>query len=322
VIEVSVVTGFLGSGKTTLIARLLRDPAAAGTLVIVNEFGEVSLDHDLLAASTDATLLALPSGCLCCTVRGDLVRTLLDLAAQRAAGAVAYGRVLIETSGLADPAPILHALMTDPAVVDSHRLAGLTTLVDAGLGAATLAQHREARRQVGFADRIVLSKTDLAAPTPALRDAIAALNPGAPVVGTPPSPADIFAVASHATAPDAFAFAFAFHGRGASLVVHRRAPVPALALTLWLQALAEHCGARLWRLKGLVDVAEMPGQPAAIHVVQHVVAAPDFLARWPRTDRSTRIVLIGDGIPRHFPARLLEAVIDDVEDEARRLAAG
>src|SRR6478609_1426080 len=124
-IPVAIVTGFLGSGKTTLISRILRDPAFARTAVIVNEFGEIGLDHELIAAGSDETLLALTTGCLCCAVRSDLVATLIDLQGRRDAGAITYDRVLIETSGLADPAPILHALMTDRDIVQHHAIDGI-----------------------------------------------------------------------------------------------------------------------------------------------------------------------------------------------------
>ncbi|MFO1027834.1 MAG: GTP-binding protein [Acetobacteraceae bacterium] len=142
-IPVSIVTGFLGSGKTTLISRLLRDPALAGTAVIVNEFGEIGLDHDLIASS-DESLLELTTGCLCCAVQTDLARTLLDLHARRTAGTARYDRVLIETSGLAEPAPILHALMTDTALAETHALSTVVTVVDTVHGEATLAEHAAA----------------------------------------------------------------------------------------------------------------------------------------------------------------------------------
>src|ERR1700742_5245740 len=151
-IPVAIVTGFLGSGKTTLIGRVLRDPAFARTAVIVNEFGEIGLDHELIASS-DETLMALTTGCLCCAVRSDLVATLLDLQRRREAGEIAYERVLIETSGLADPAPILQALMTDRDLARQHTLDGIVSLVDALHGVETLERHPEARRQVALADR-------------------------------------------------------------------------------------------------------------------------------------------------------------------------
>jgi Ni2+-binding GTPase involved in maturation of urease and hydrogenase len=165
-IPVLVVTGFLGSGKTTLVARMLRDPAFARTAVIVNEWGAVGIDHDLLAAGSDAPL-RLATGCLCCAVRGDLATTLLDLDRRRRSGEAPFDRVVIETSGLADPAPILHELMTDAAVASHFRPDGVVTLVDTVHGEATLVAHVEARQQVSLADRVLLTKTDLAGPSAA-----------------------------------------------------------------------------------------------------------------------------------------------------------
>ena len=321
-IPVAIVTGFLGSGKTTLISRILRDPGFARTAVIVNEFGEIGLDHELIASS-DETLLALTTGCLCCAVRSDLVATLLDLLRRREAGAIGYDRVLIETSGLADPAPILHALMTDRDIAQHHAIDGVVTVVDTLHGAAALDRHPEARRQVALADTLLLSKTDLAAPTDALRARLATLNAAAAPHDTHDvAPATLFtgtAVAARVIAPaDPPArnpFDRARHTDGIETFVLRRdRPVPALALTLLLQALAEHCGARLLRLKGLVNIEEMPGQPAVIHGVQHVVSPPEFLDRWPSADRTTRIVFIAQGVPRHFPSRLLEVIEQEVRD--------
>ena len=314
-IPVAIVTGFLGSGKTTLISRILRDPAFARTAIIVNEFGEIGLDHELIASS-DETLLALTTGCLCCAVRSDLVATLLDLQWRREAGDVGYDRVLIETSGLADPAPILHALMTDRELGQRHALAGVTTIVDTVHGEGTLGRHPEARRQVALADHLLLSKTDLAGPSEALRAQLGALNPEATRGSTADvSPETLFA----GTTPGREVAADARHSEGiASFVLQRDRPVPALALTLLLEALAEHCGARLLRMKGLVDIDEMPGQPAVIHGVQHVFAAPEFLDRWPSSDTTTRIVFITQGVPRYFPARLLDAIEAEVREELER----
>jgi G3E family GTPase len=331
VLPVSIVTGFLGSGKTTLIARLLRNPAFARTAVIVNEFGEIGLDHELIAAS-DEQLLTLSTGCLCCAVRADLLATLLDLWRRRAAGEIGYDRVLIETSGLADPAPILQALMSDRDVAQGHAIDTMVTLVDAQHGEVTLERHPEARRQVALADRMLLSKTDLVGETDVLRGRLAGLNPGAALlcsVAGEVAPEVMFSgcdvaarVARVAALGDGSArlpFLAATHSDGVetfSLV--REAPVPALALTLWLEALVEHCGERLLRVKGLVDVAEMPGRPALIHGVRHVFSAPEWLEGWPSADRRTRVVFIGEGVPRHFPARLLDAIEGEVVDETRR----
>jgi G3E family GTPase len=308
-VPVAIVTGFLGSGKTTLIGRLLRDPAYAGTAVIVNEFGEIALDHELMAVG-DETLLALSTGCLCCAVRTDLVATLLDLDRRRAAGEIAFGRVLIETSGLADPAPILHALMLDAALAGRFALGGVLTLVDSLLGAATLAAHPEARRQVAFADHVLLTKTDLAAPDATLLDALGRLGRAAASTTMPPAAA-LFAPPAILPDPPALPA----HTQGiAACVIRRAVPVPALALTLLMQALAEQCGVKLLRLKGIAALAEAPDRPAVLHAVQHVVAPVDFLPAWPAGPRATRIVAIGSGIPPHFPARLLDAIISEMED--------
>jgi len=321
-IPVAIVTGFLGSGKTTLIRRILRDPAFARTAVIVNEFGEIGIDHELIASSEE-TLLALTTGCLCCAVRSDLVATLLDLQHRREAGEIAYERVLIETSGLADPAPILHALMTDRDILRLHAIDGVVTVVDALHGEATFERHPEAQRQVALADTLLLSKCDLAAPEDALLRRLAALNhEAAPRSTHDVVPALLFAGTSvperFAALPDAAAgnpLAQARHSDGiATFTLQRDRPVPALALALLLEALAEHCGARLLRLKGLVDIAEMPGQPAVIHGVQHVVAPPEFLDRWPSADHTTRVVFVTRGVPRHFPARLLEVIEQEVRE--------
>ncbi len=326
VVPVSIVTGFLGSGKTTLIGRILRTPGYARTAVIVNEFGEVGLDHDLIAKS-DETLLSLTTGCLCCAVRGDLVETLLDLYCRRDAGEIEFDRVLIETSGLADPAPILHALMTDPGVTQSYQIDSVIAVADAVHGEGTLDRHTEARRQAALADRLILSKTDVAGDAPGLRARLSAMNPGAPVIPsadvTPDTlftPSDPAARALRLTQlpdqPAASPFGQARHTDGIeTFVLQRDTPMPALALTLLLQAMTEHCGARLLRVKGLVDIAEMLGRPAVIHGVQHVFSPPEFLDRWPSEDRTTRIVFIARDIPRHFPARLLAAIEAEVRDE-------
>jgi G3E family GTPase len=324
-IPVAIVTGFLGSGKTTLISRILRDPAFARTAVIVNEFGEIGLDHELITSS-DETLLALTTGCLCCAVRSDLVATLLELQRRRDAGEIGYDRVLIETSGLADPAPILHALMTDVDIAQRHAIDGIVTVVDALHGAATLDRHPEARRQVALADTMLLSKTDIVGSAMALHKRLTALNPGAALhLAGAIAPGMLFTGSIATTRlmalpalPARNPFERAQHTDGIeTFTLWRERAVPALALTLLLEALAEHCGARLLRVKGLVDIEEMPGRPAVIHGVQHVFAPPEFLDRWPSAKHMTRMVFITQDVPHHFPARLLDAIEQEVREEMR-----
>jgi G3E family GTPase len=182
-IPVTVLTGFLGSGKTTLLNKLLRRPELADTAVIINEFGEIGLDHLLVEKSDDEGMVTLNSGCLCCTVRGDLVRTMSELFLKRARGEVtSFKRMVVETTGLADPAPILHTLMTDPLLASRYRLDGVVTTVDGVNGGSTLDNHEEAIKQAAVADRLLLTKADIA-DAPKLEDLKARLhqlNPGAP----------------------------------------------------------------------------------------------------------------------------------------------
>jgi G3E family GTPase len=181
-VPVTVLTGFLGAGKTSLVNRLLSRPGMDGTAVIVNEFGEVSIDHLLVEQASDG-VIQLADGCLCCTVRGDLVDTLADLLDRAQTGRIAaLERILIETSGLADPVPVLQALMGHPVLAQALRLDGVVTMVDALNGLVTLEEHVESVRQVAVADRLIFTKTDLARPEGRLRDALRRLNPSAPMV--------------------------------------------------------------------------------------------------------------------------------------------
>jgi G3E family GTPase len=333
-IPVSVITGFLGSGKTTLLARLLRDPAMARTAVIINEFGAIGLDHDLIETS-DESFVQLSNGCLCCNVRSDLVLTLGDLAARRAAGTVPqFERVVIETTGLADPAPILHALMTDRALCEVYALDGVITTVDAVTGLATLAGHAESLRQAAVADRLILTKTDVPeAQAVALRTRLENLNPGAEVlevVGGAIAPSALFDCGFYDAGrrhPDVQSWlAHEAHGHSphhhndsiTSFCIVREAPLHAVTLPLLLSALAENCGADLLRMKGMVRVVEEPDRPAVIHGVQHVYHAPVWLARWPSADRRTRMVFIGRNIRESWVRNLIELLDAEVADEIAR----
>jgi G3E family GTPase len=317
-IPVSVVTGFLGSGKTTLISRILRDPQFRRTAVIVNEFGEIGLDHELIVGG-DESILTLNTGCLCCAVQSDLARTLIDLLERRGVGTACYDRVLIETSGLSDPAPILQAMITDGGISTTHRLAAVVTLVDTVHGEQTLQEFAEARHQVALADRILLSKTDVQSPSRQLMARVKTLNPGVPLATT--SQVDRAVLFDGPTIVSSLSERIAGtrrergHGEIDTVTIVRARPLPALVLPLLLQAIAEHCGSRLLRLKGFVAIEEMPGRPAVIHGVRHVVSPPEFLDRWPDGNEQTRIVLITRGVPRHFVSRLMDAIEDEVRDE-------
>jgi G3E family GTPase len=318
-VPVSVITGFLGSGKTTLLSRLLRDPAFERTAVIINEFGAVGLDH-LLVESSDEQILTLEGGCVCCTVRGDLVRTAGDLLARRAAGAVApFERIVIETTGLADPAPIVHALMTDRDIADALRLESVITTVDAATGAATLDAHPQSVKQAALADCIVVTKSDLADPAAnGLAERLQALNPAAPKLTAVRGAVDarrLFQRAFDAARcdPALYEAAARRHSGINTFCLRREKPLHAATLSLFLQVAAEQCGARLLRLKGLVDVAESPGRPAVIHGVQHVFHPPAWLDAWPDEDHRTRIVVISQGLDARWLHDLLEVLEDEVK---------
>jgi G3E family GTPase len=314
-LPVSVITGFLGSGKTTLLSRLLRDPAFERTAVIINEFGAVGLDH-LLVESSDEQILMLEGGCVCCTVRGDLVRAAGDLLARRAAGTVTpFERIVIETTGLADPAPIVHALMTDRDIADAVRLESVIATVDAAAGAATLDTHPESVKQAALADCIVVTKSDLADPAAnGLAERLQALNPGAPKLVALHGAVDATQLFSKRTHLALIDEAPAHHHGGINTFCLRRdKPLHAVTLGLFLQVVAEHCGARLLRLKGLVDVVESRGRPAVIHGVQHVFHPPAWLDAWPDQDRSTRIVVISQGLDARWLQDLLELLDEEVK---------
>src|SRR6266513_1740119 len=315
-LPVSVITGFLGSGKTTLLSRLLRDPAFERTAVIINEFGAVGLDH-LLVESSDEQIVTLEGGCVCCTVRGDLVRTAGDLLARRAAGSIPrFERIVIETTGLADPAPIVHALMTDRDIANALRLESVIATVDAAAGAATLDAHPESVKQAALADCIVITKSDLADPAAnGLAERLQALNPGAPKLTAVHGAVDATRLFDGRARYDPTLYEAPAHRHGGinTFCLRREEPLHAATLSLFLQVAAEHCGAKLLRLKGLVDVVESPGRPAVIHGVQHVFHPPTWLDAWPDEERSTRIVVISQGLDAQWLRDLLEVLDDEVK---------
>lgn len=352
-IPVTLLTGFLGSGKTTVLNRLLKHPSMAATAVVINEFGEVGLDHLLVERSSEDFVL-LNSGCLCCTVRGDLITTLRDLFLRRVRGEIAeFQRVVIETTGLADPAPILHTLMTDPLIAARYRLDGVVSTVDAVNGSATLDRQQEAVKQAAVADRLLMTKCDLASRDASLdlRIRLAALNPGAPILEIQNGAADpeaLFDIGLYKPAtksPDVQAWlrAEAYsddHGRHAhehdhhehghaharndvnrhddhvrAYCVVRDRPVAWVAFATWLDLLAAMRGDDLLRVKGIVNIADRPQQPVVIHGVQHVFHPPVLLDAWPSDDHRTRMVFITRDIPQSAIEDTLR-VFEDVKPSA------
>ncbi|HEY6259045.1 MAG TPA: GTP-binding protein [Xanthobacteraceae bacterium] len=318
----TVLTGFLGAGKTSLLNRLIHDGAFAETAVIINEFGEIGLDH-LLVKSIGDNMVLLQSGCLCCTLRGDLVDALEQLLRDLDNGRVGFARIVLETTGLADPAPVLQTVMAHPYLVQRLRLDGVITVVDAVNAATTLDQHLEAVKQVALADRIVLTKTDLLESEAGkqavgeLKTRLAALNPAAPILdaaaAAPQSLIGCGLIDPQQKIPDVRRWlaeeAYAAqapqgsHGhhhhdpnrhdeRIRAFMLTADAPIPAAAFEMFIDLLRSLHGPKLLRLKGIVKLAEESGLPLVIHGVQHVLHPPVRLARWPDDDERTRIVLI------------------------------
>ncbi|MAI44656.1 MAG: GTP-binding protein [Hyphomicrobiaceae bacterium TMED74] len=330
-IPVSVITGYLGSGKTTILKKLLAHDDFRDTAVIINEFGEIGLDHDLIETS-DEDLVTLKTGCLCCKMRGDLVETLDNLLTRREAGEIApFKRVVIETSGLADPIPILQGLMVDETAAQKFELQRVVTTVDAVHGLTTTAREPEAAKQVAVADRLVLTKSDqLQQHDDELSAAILELNPStrlivashgalAPevVFGSDPSTEqaarlnDLTEIAFSSTSEHSHA-----NGSIQTFAIVRDRPIAAVALTLFLEALADHCGEGLLRMKGLICIDETPNQPAVVHGVQHVFHPLAWLDDWPSDDHRTRIVFIG----RNLSEALINALLRAIEIEVGEFA--
>ena len=325
----TLLTGFLGSGKTSLLNRALRSPDLANAAVVINEFGAVPLDHVLSEASDDQ-IVVLENGCLCCTVFGDLIATLNRLYHLREAGKVlAFNRVIIETSGLAQPAPVMQAFLSDPTLQGLFRLDSVVATLDCVTGPGTLDRHGESVRQLVFADRVILTKLDLlgeaqaAARLTELTARVRALNPGTQVIradepGAQPvqwligggalpkrDPEDVRAWLNveayngrlvHVRAHDQPIDAHSHESRIATFCLVRDEPITLLGLELLLDAVMQNLGPALLRLKGLVNVSDRDGQPAVIHGAQHLLHNIAWLERWPDEDRSTRIVFITDGI--------------------------
>lgn len=342
---VILLSGFLGSGKTTLLNRILEAEDAARTAVIVNEFGEISLDH-LLIREVQASRAVLKNGCVCCVIRSDLQTALRELLDGMEPDAPPFERIVIETTGLADPAPVLQAIMGNPVIAQSFALDGVVTVVDAVNGLSTLASHAEAMKQAAVADRIVLTKTTLAdaGTVAAVRGEIAALNPRAAVTDAEaPITPDLLANGLYdpeTKSPDVRRWLHEEahgdghhhhhhheHGHGhdhhhhqhvhdvtrhdatirSFSIVHDR-PIDPMALDMFVDLLRSAHGEKLLRMKAIVQLSTNPERPVVLHGVQSVFHPPERLAAWPDpSDRRTRMVLITRDLPEAFVRDLFDA---------------
>ena len=339
-LPVSVVTGFLGSGKTTLLNRLIQHPAMDKTAVVINEFGEIGIDN-MLVEQVDDDVVLMSSGCLCCTIRGDLVDTLKGLFKRKAKQEIPdFNRLVIETTGLADPAPILHTLMSDPFLMTRYRLDGVISTADAKLALNTMNKHEEAVKQAAVADRIVITKIDLAEKDEisGLESRLKGLNPAASIYHT-----------EHGVIhPDLLFDAGLYDPKTKSLDVQRwlraeayvkehdhhhnhdvnrhddnvqaycvylEEQLPWEQVASWLEMLTTYRGDDILRIKGILNVIESDA-PVVVHGVQHMFHPPVQLDSWPDDDHRSRVVFITRGLDQEIVENMLSALTANLDNGA------
>ena len=307
-VPVTVLTGFLGAGKTTLLKAFLATPQGQGTAVVVNEFGAAGIDDALVRASTDETVL-LGNGCLCCIARSDLQNALRRMVVERERGELPdFKRIVIETSGLADPSPILQTFATDRALGDMFHVEAVVTVVDAVTGADTLGWSAEARKQAILADRLVITKTDIAGDAAALAAQLAALNPRAELLRAELGALDPSRLTEPASDRRNAFVAEAAHSDGiVSFVLANDAAVPWPVFARAMDTLVALRGADLLRVKGVLNVEGCDG-PVLVQFVQHLAPPPVELAQWPDDNRQSRVVFITRGVTERQVRDLFKAV--------------
>ncbi|WP_454852232.1 CobW family GTP-binding protein [Rhizobium binxianense] len=348
-IPVTILTGFLGAGKSTLLNRILKDPDMSDTAVIINEFGDVGIDHLLVESSGDS-IIELSDGCLCCTVRGELVDTLANLMDAVQTGRVKpVKRVVIETTGLADPAPVMQAIMGNPVIAQNFELDGVVTVVDAVNGLQTLDNHEEARRQAAVADRLIVSKTTMAEGTEALEKRLRVLNPRAAMTDADGAEAGSARILVNGLYDPATKIADVgrwlrdedehdahhhhdhhdhdhhhHHGHEhqdphdinrhdasiRSFSIIEEKPIDPMALDMFVDLLRSAHGEKLLRMKAIVSVSDRPERPLVLHGVQNIFHPPVRLPAWPDPgDRRTRMVVITKDLPEAFVKDLFDAFL-------------
>lgn len=327
-----VLTGYLGSGKTTLLGQFLKRPELSNSAVIINEFGEIGLDHDFVAGN-DTALIELETGCLCCISKSSLAETLTRLVNHRSRQERApFDRIIIETSGLADPAAIMHTVMADKELAQKLAVSKTITTIDALFGADLIDREPLALKQAALADSLVFTKTDLSQGVPkALDDRLSQVNALAArviAVNGLMSEEDFSAAISQPSSIgkrwDELALQFQpdatpLHGYPQTFCLTRDKPISALTLALFMEALSEHFGRDILRLKGIIRLAESDQRPALIQGVEQYFHPTTLLPDWPTPDRSSRLVLIARDVQKAWIEALLNAVEHEVE--ASRLSS-